>query len=316
MGGGFVSGREIAEYFCQNGSLCYAGIGCAVVLFFLLTLFFLLLSEKICSFDMFSKRYFGKLFPLLNILLSISVLIIISSMFAGTIALAEDLNISIFLMLATTIILCFFALKRGGSLLTKINIIVVPLMLIFLLVVSSSGFDSVVKSSEFDGLFDGVVYVFINIVSLGMFALEIGKNYTTRQKVIISLITSLIIGSVFVFVGRAIVASGAEGYTLPNIMLAKENIALRIGMRVCVYFGLFTTLISNVFVLANYLNNFIKEKTVSVLLVLSLGLFMGSIGFTYLVRYAYLITGILGILMVLVSFVKEKRIGRNLFFKS
>ena len=71
--------------------------------------------------------------------------------------------------------------------------------------------------------------------------------------------------------------------------------------------GMFTTLISCVFVFANYINSYIKNYKHSTMLSLLLGFISSLFGFDAIIGYAYIIIAIIGIYVVLNIVIKEKR---------
>lgn len=312
MGAGFVSGREVAAYFSRFGSYSVYSIILVTILLFVLILFFLLLSKKTNSFDSFAVRYFGRFHVVANWLLAFCVLILISSMFAGTISLADNLNVNKFILVGITLVLTFFVMQSDVKILSRMNMLIVPFV-IFVLIIVSIHISNVpnFESGFGECLFSGSAYVFINIVTLGLFILEIGEGYSLKQKIFISLISSVIIGSLLLLSSRAIVGKGLVGEDMPNLILSRDHGALYYCMQFCVYFGLFSTLCSNVFLLTNFINKYVSNYKLSLLLSLSCGFGISSIGFMAIVGYVYWIIAIIGVVMIMMVIRKEKRIDRK-----
>jgi len=313
LGAGFVSGREIAFYFGRFGLSAVLSIVLTVILFFVLVLFFFFLSNKTQDYKEFSSVYFGRCSSVFNWLLSICILIISSSMLAGTRSLADSLNINESIFVLGTLILTFFVVLGNIQSLSKINTILMPIVIVIMLVACKKGMCDIESGNTFGAMINGSNYVFINIVTLGMFVLEIGHKYTTKEKIIISLLSSLIIGVMLFVICFSIMSNGLVGETMPNLILAENNRILYICMQIGIFFGLFTTLIANILILCNFLNKYIKSRSFSLLITIFLSFLLSSFGFEIIVGYIYSIIGVVGIVLILSVVFNKKGKGINPF---
>lgn len=314
LGAGFVSGREIASYFSKFGNSSIYAIIVAVLLLFILIFAFLFLSSKVTSGMAFCKYYFGKWYKLVYFLMSISVLIVLGSMFAGTEALGRTLDICPPVFVILIAILSCLILMGNIKSLQKINLFLIPFILLMVVCVTWQK----VARVNFTGnilfaIASGGNYVFINIVSLGMFLLEIGHKYTLKERILISIISSMIIGVMLYLINNAILGNMLIDETFPTLVLASSNRVLYICMHLSIFFGLFTTLISNALVFSNYLETFIHSRFLSCLCTLILGLILSLFGFKAIIGYVYWIIGLIGGIMLLGVVFKEKgtRISRT-----
>ena len=308
LGAGFVSGREIACYFSQYGNFAYISIVIAVGLFFTLVMFFFMLSKDTCSVGNFSKSYFGKFSGFANFMLMLSVLIVSSSMLAGTLSLAECLNINKYVFVTITIVLTYFIVIGNVKMMSKINSIVVPVLIAIVAIVSTINIgQGEVCVNAFQSIFSGINYMFINIVSLGMFLLEIGCRYTRKEKVLISIISSVIVGVLLVLATTAISSNNMVSEIMPMLKLAECNKVLFFVTQISIYFGLFTTLISNVFLLGNYVNSHVGNYKLSVAISIALSYILSLCGFDIIVGFVYSIIGVFGIALVISVCIKEHR---------
>lgn len=313
LGAGFVSGREVASYFSRFGSISNVAIIFTSLLFSLIIFFFLSISSKVHSFDEFSKKYFGKTSELVNWLFAFSLMILVSSMFAGASSLAKNLGVSSILFLCVTFILCFFIIKKELGFLTKLNMLLVPLFIFILLsiadckIIAISNFSSIAKAIS-----SGVSYVFINIVTLGFFVLEIGSNYTKKQKIWISIGCGVLIGVLLFIVNNTILTGSVVEESMPNLNLAKKHNLLLIVFEICIYLAILSTLITNAYVLIKFINKYIKNLTLSVLLILTTGLTISILGFEVIVGYIYSIIAIVGFVIIIISLIEEKK-NRKIF---
>ena len=129
LGAGFVSGREIAFYFAKFGMSSIVSIVVTTIIFLLLTLFFLFLSDKFHNFEAFCSCCFGKYSNIINSLLALSILIISGTMLAGTFSLADELNISNSILVFITMVITFLTVMGNAKSITKVNVFLVPFLI-------------------------------------------------------------------------------------------------------------------------------------------------------------------------------------------
>ena len=98
---------------------------------------------------------------------------------------------------------------------------------------------------------------------------------------------------------------------MPNLKMVEETGFLYVSMQLCIYFGLFTTLISNTLILHNYLNKAVNNRVVSLMVVLFLSFLLSMFGFEVIVGYIYSFIGVVGVFIVLRVLLKKEK--RNLF---
>lgn len=306
LGAGFVSGREVASYFSRFGCMSILAIIVCVILMFLLMLFFLFLSKTKHKGFYFVDSYFGGVSGGIRLLISVSVLIVISSMFAGTMSLAETFGVNKILFMLFTILFAFLIVMGNVKSLANINIILIPLLILILFWVCLEpiSFDFFTSNSA-SAIISGGNYVFINIMSIGLFLLEIGGEYNRKEKVLISAITTFVIAIMLVLVNNAILTNKCIDDTFPVLSLITNSRTLYVILQSAIYFGLFTTLISNVFVLSNYVNVYLKNYKISVILSLVSGVLLSFIGFKFIVGYVYWIIGLIGFVVVVWVGIKE-----------
>lgn len=307
LGAGFVSGREIASYFSKFGKSSIYGIVVAVLLLFSLILAFLFLSSKVHSTRNFCKYYFGRCGNLIYFLMSICVLIVLSSMFAGTISLGQTFHINSHLFVALTLILAYLIVVKNLDTFQNVNLFLIPFVLVMVCIVvwgNMGGCDfagNIVYSMA-----SGGNYVFINIVSLGMYLLEIGHKYTNKERWLVAIISSVIIGVMLYFINSAILHNMLIDDVFPTLTLAGRSSVLYVCMQISIFFGLFTTLISNAIIFNNYISNVISSRYLSSFVTLSLGLILSSFGFATIVGYIYWIIGVIGGILIVGIILKEK----------
>ena len=83
---------------------------------------------------------------------------------------------------------------------------------------------------------------------------------------------------------------------MPILVLSNgRGVFIKLITAICLYLGMFTTLISCVFVFTNYINSYIKNYKHSTMLSLLLGFISSLFGFDAIIGYAYIIIAIIGI---------------------
>jgi len=137
FGAGFVSGREIAFYFSRFGWASLLSVVLTVLLFFVLVLFFFRVSNNVSGMNDFCNVYFGRASRLVDWLLAICVLITSGSMIAGTRSLAESLNFDETFFLIMTIILTFLVVVGNVKSLSRVNMLMVPFLIIVFIIETS-----------------------------------------------------------------------------------------------------------------------------------------------------------------------------------
>ncbi len=300
MGAGFVSGREIACYFSTFGKYSFLGVIIAIILMFLLIYFFFRLSCSCSSFDSFVCTYFSKSGKVINWLFALCLFILSSSMFAGSLAIAETVNISKIIFALITAILAYLVVIGNIGLLKKINFILVPIIILTMFFVCVGQVNvSVNYGSLVLSILGSTNYVFMNIVTLGLFILETGRECSRKQALIVSAISSVIIGVLLFVCNNAIIVNNLLSVPMPMLALAtKKGFWVWVVTAITIWIGLFTTVISTLFVLSNYVNKYVGNYSLTLIMLLALTCVASTFGFAFLVAYVYWIIGIVGVILV------------------
>ena len=310
LGAGFVSGREIASYFSRFGEYSILAIILAGILLFVLIYFFLWLSNRTNAFYKFIAFYFGKFGNIINVLFALSLFILTSSMIAGSMSIADAFHCSPYLFAILTIVCSYLIVVGNEKLISKINVILVPIIIITIVAVYGIEFDvNVGYGNLFLSLFQSVNYVLINIVTLGLYILQIGHKYSGRQKLFAAILTSGIITILMLICNSEIIGNNLVDDAMPMLTLS-NNISSVLGILsgVMIWCALLTTIVSCVYLLANYLHSFIRNYKLCVFIILLAGLMCSVFGFSFIVNYIYAIIGVVGLVLVLTVAKKEKEI--------
>lgn len=315
LGAGFVSGKEVARYFSIFGKYSLLGILVLSILMFFLLMFFLFISNKVDNFKEFINKYFFKESGVLRFLFVFTMTIFIGSMFAGNLVLAEYFNVNKIVMILITSILTFLLVVGKVKFLSAINMILMPMIICFLVYLTFSfKIGNYVEGSAPLSILSSLNYCMINIVPLGVFIIDIKnrRKLTKKEIVLISAIVSMVIMILLIIYNNSILLNNLEGVSMPIIVLGcSGGIILKIVTFISLYFGMITTLISCVFVVSNYINEYISDYRHSTMLTINLGLIVSFFGFNVIVDYVYILIAIIGFYFVVSSVIKEKRNLKN-----
>jgi uncharacterized membrane protein YkvI len=150
VGAGFATGKEIVEFFTINGLYGAIGILLSGLLFIWLGTKMMLLSIDIQAFSVqeFNRYLFGK--NIGTIINGITILVLIgvtSVMLSGAGAVFEEqLQLNRHLGILLTIAVSAIVLTRGIDGVFSVNVVVVPIMMLFIVGLSSTTFHTILPS--------------------------------------------------------------------------------------------------------------------------------------------------------------------------
>lgn len=308
FGAGFASGKEIVTYFCAFGGASYWGIATCVIVFFLLLLFFFWLSQKVGGLDGLIQEYFCGYRKFIKILFAICILILVSAMFAGAGSVGETLGINKWIAIGLTAIVIFVCNYFGLKGISGLNAIIVPMMMGVMLVVMCKSFGYASMEWRIMPLFSGTTYAFINMLMLGLFLLEVGKNYTKKECVLASIWSTGIICVLLVICNFGLLSIANLGLDMPMLYLAKLcGGGLYVSSVIAIWLAILTTLFSNVYVLDTFFGGVVSHKGFRLAFIILLSIIVSQLGFDIMVRYMYLFIGVVGVILVLVVGLKERK---------
>ncbi|MDR3091229.1 MAG: hypothetical protein LBU36_03380 [Clostridiales bacterium] len=133
IGAGFMSGREIIDFFLKYGDLGYAGMLLSCLAFYLCGrfVFEICLITGISSYREFSLKIFGAASPFLEFGSSVFMLALFSAMLAAAGSLCSEIwGIPVIIGSASAAALCFAVFLTGVSGFARLNLLLTPFMLI------------------------------------------------------------------------------------------------------------------------------------------------------------------------------------------
>ena len=200
IGSGFSTGKEIAVFFSRFGYYSFLFIPLSAVLFYFAFYFLMYKGREKLQSQRNSK--------LVLVLMLVSASVFSASMFAGIGNCANDVSkVLKYILLFSVLLLCFFACFKKLEFLSKVNLILIPILLAIILIFfifafPKSSFVGFPKQGFlvefFGGAFYTVLYIVLNLSLSSIVIADTGRNLTKKQIKCASLISAIIL-SVFMF---------------------------------------------------------------------------------------------------------------------
>ncbi len=317
IGAGFASGREILAFFAGSTLSMVLAVPAAGVLFYLVGLIFFNLGRRVSTGKMFEvsgvllKRYAG----VFNFFLAFSYLILFAAMLAGADALFKEslgyrggFPFLSLLMLAAAI----FVTRKGLKGLLNVNSVLVPIVVAFIIAAcalslsapagtASRAWEEIGSKGVIHSLFNATLYVAMNMLLSSPILISSGRDMTLRQAKAASFTAAAIITALLTLMlaTMRLNYSELEGAEMPMVALAVKSMPLLGALSAIVLsFAIFTTLISTVYPLKEYMTGFFKSEA-ALYAFLSVTAFLFSrMGFSYIITYIYPIQGIIGAVFI------------------
>ncbi|MGM7720084.1 YkvI family membrane protein [Metabacillus sp. Hm71] len=318
VGAGFATGREIVEFFTKYGVFGLAGILLAGFLFISLGIKMLVLSKRINaeSYQDLMTFLFGRKFgSFVNLFMLIILLGLTSIMLSGAGAIFyEQLNLPVRIGVIITILLTIGVMFFGVNGLFSVNIIVVPMLILFstILAVRSFSIEPFFNipsepASSFKWILSAFSYAAFNLTMSAAVLVPLA-NEIQDEKV---LKRGGFLGGLLLTI--ILISSHLALSTLPN--LTQYEIPMAEAMKttfyafyfiyIAVIYGeVFTSVIGNLFGLEKQVLSYINlPRMVIVIAILSAAAFISKFGYSSLISllypiFGYICLGVLALLML------------------
>ncbi|MCM3160165.1 hypothetical protein [Metabacillus litoralis] len=316
VGAGFATGREIVEFFTKYGVFGLAGILLVGLIFVYTGTKMLILSKRInaASYQDLMIFLFGKkIGRFINIFMLIILLGLTSIMLSGAGAIfKEQLGLSVRLGVVITILLTIAVMSFGIKGLFSVNIIVVPMLVLFSTILAVQSFSieplTVIPdktSATFKWILSAVSYAAFNLTMAAAVLVPLA-NEIQDEKV---LKRGGILGGVFLT--AILFSSHIALSTLPNVMdydipmaeVMKTTFYAIYFIYIAVIYGeVFTSVIGNLYGLERQVASFLNiPSMIIVCSILCVAAFISKFGYSSLISTLYPIFGYvcLGVLLLL-----------------
>lgn len=295
IGSGFLSGKEIVVFFSRFGLMSFPCIVLAFFLFWALFYFFLTHGQGAIE-----RLKVSKFSNLINILICLTLS---SAMFAGSIDLVSFTGIA-FSCLVLFIILacCYYIIRNGIGSLEKLNLLLVPLMVVLLIVcvgklLVKGQLEAGVYSFSYVGIFYSIMYVFLNCSNSGLVIAHVGSGLTRKQKARVSFFSALVL-CVILLLANIVLLENNTVFAEDMPLLALFAGGTKTVMQVVILFGCVTTLFSLVYSVSQSLRGLFKSRLMVYSLSVVVPLVISFLGFGPIVSYLYPVTSVLGIALL------------------
>lgn len=304
IGAGFSSGREVYVFFARFGWLSIPMAVFVGMCLYLLFMYFLNLKPHKNS----------AMYKVFEIVINIATFILCSTMFAGCYTLTDMIGFWIlFLTLVISLIQCFARLDG----LKVVNYILLPLILVCIFVLAVISPLKVVVVGSGLAFSSCAKYVGLNCILLSMFLIQIGENYTQKEKKTASIISSVVLVFFIILISLVVMGMDIDVATsnMPLVTLAfGEGKIFGFVVSLVVWAGLITTLVSGLFVVVNTTskitikNHKSVSNIISVIVVLACFAF-SFVGWDFLTGKVYSVTGLMSIIVIVGEIINEFVLG-------
>lgn len=306
VGAGFASGKEIVEFFVQYGTQGLVGIILATMLFIWAGIRVMLIAYRIQadSYQEVSTYLFGHPFgTVFNTLLLTVLLGTTSVMLAATGAIFwESFRLSPQIGIWFSMILIFFVTKKGLFAIHHVNSIFVPMLigftvLVFLYTKPWLDTNVVVESLRpWAWLSSPFYYVALNVTLTQAVLIPMGRQSTSEKPLILGgIIGGLGIGLLLLlaYASLSVKMPGIHHAEMPMIaVLQGLGPTIPFLFSLLVYAEIFSTLVANVFGLAQQIRQVTPLRGPTILLgILLICYLISFIGFSSLLRFLYPLFG-------------------------
>ena len=326
VGAGFASGREVYIYFARFGFWGLVMTIVAGITFFLLGYIFLQLGKncKADSLTDFFKLLFGKFAHIFEIIIIFSYIIVLGAMFAGFDSLQGIIfqNFDFPIISIIGALLCVVTVLGGIDKISKLNGILLPLLLIFLFAIftvaifktSNFNFENIFNfsySSLLNSIGCCIIFVCSNMFLTGFILMKTGSNTTKNVDKKASVLTGIVLTVITFLSSLSIILNPVSiQYDMPFVYLAfgVSNIFVILSV-VILWLAIFTTAVATMFTISWWLNGYINDKHISIAITCLVSFLLSRVGFSVIIDFFYPLTGFMDIVFVICAIVLYKRVN-------
>jgi uncharacterized membrane protein YkvI len=319
VGAGFASGQEIFQFFSRFGKAGLVGLLLAVTLFGIASnqVFKIGLRLKTNSYREFLVYLLGpRLLPGADLFLTLFLLLLVGVMFAGSGAVFAALHLERGMGVVLTGLIVVGVLSRGLSGLVKVNLVIIPLMFVFCLIVAGHAFYSFSVSARPLPAAHGcwvlaaLQFTAYNLVLAAPVLLALAQNYSDPIVLRIgNWLGSIALGVLAVLIHWSILAhfTVLQASALPMVTLAKQvNGGVFWGYSLILWGEMLTTLLADVYSLGQRLCVWSGWPFRRWAVILSLtGIFVSNWGFVNLIAFFYPVYGCLSLVLLVLILAKD-----------
>ncbi|WP_163150132.1 hypothetical protein [Anoxybacillus sp. MB8] len=312
VGAGFATGKEIVQFFTQYGAIGFVTIATSGGLFIFFGTRLMMMAARLHarSYEQLNAYLFGKFGFLVNLFMFVVLFSVTSVMLSGAGAVFEEqLHMPAYVGLVLTIILAFVTMLFGLNGILSVNMIVVPMMVIFSLSIAiMNGSDVVWTKPPLAAFFSPFAYVAFNLAMAQVVLVPLATEVKDEQTIRLGgwlggMLLMFILFSSHVALS---LLPQLSSYSIPMAEVVKRSLASFYSLYVVIIYGeIFTSFIAGVFGLHRKLALFFQQPTF-ILIVLLLAMYAFSlIGYHALLTFLYPLFGYMSIIFIFLLFYRK-----------
>ncbi|GGE57597.1 GerAB/ArcD/ProY family transporter [Priestia taiwanensis] len=326
VGAGFATGKEIVEFFTVHGLYGAIGILLSGILFIWLGTKMMLLSVDIQAFSVqeFNRYLFGNTVGTIINGITIVVLIGVTSvMLSGAGAVFEEqLHLNRQLGIILTVAISLLVLQKGIEGVFSVNVIVVPIMMLFIIGLSSTTFSTSLASIgqtipegpvNIKWFINPFAYVALNLVLAQSVLVPLAHEVQDKKAIMKGGILGGI-GLCFILLSSHLAISSIESFHTYNIPMAEVIRQLNYVFHFLFIFiilgEIFTTVVGNVFGISKQLQSiFDIPYFIVVVVVICVAYSISFVSYSPLLSFLYPLIGWVSLAFLpLVAFKTKKHL--------
>lgn len=320
IGAGFASGKEILVFFGNTGNyFAFACFFCGI-LFSLTAILFMqgAKSNNLYTLSDISKKTFKGGYRIFDIFIILCQMIVLSAMIAGVDSLFKEVfnfGSSFPLFSLFSLILCGIIISFGINGLLEINSVLVPVIIIFIviIVITKPSADTqnlapglLEQVSLSSSIFSCMLYVGMNMLLAINVLVSPCKKLEKKQIFIGAIFGAVIIGLLMFIIGKNLFSSTEEILNSDMPLLFSTNGMPGFFRLICViviWCGIFTTMVSSMFPVVEYVKPLVNNKFLNILIVSGAGFLLSRIGFSVIVKFLFPVMGIVGVVFIIIFYI-------------
>lgn len=301
IGAGFASGKEIEVFFTSKGNLNIVSLIILFLGFYVTIRQFLYIGKKYNINDIYSlNKCLFKKNRVFDYITTIFYFIICGAMISGISSLLKNIfNDYIYLLVMFVILgILLFITTKDLNFISIVNAIFIPIIIIFIITIGiiKIDFSNIKVEVNILNTLTQILYVLFYIGINVYLSSALISSCDIKKYKLTAFITSGIL-SILVLISILILKSNVVNSDLPYLQISSHiNKFIYIFCFVCIFLGIFTTLISTTKILSNTVrqNNSKNSELFCAFIVVGISYLISLIGFSNIVSYLYPVIGLVG----------------------
>lgn len=320
VGAGFASGAEIYLFFNSYGYNGFFGIFlCGIITSFIIFLVLKITYENNINnyYDFLTFKIKNKL--IINIINNIVNIFLLTSFFvmvSGIIFLFKKINLNNYFIYFLFILILYFSLIKNLDGLIKINKILIPILIIFIVffyhklnIYINNNFILNINYKK-NWILSSFLYSSYNCVLLIPLLISLKKEINNKKQIkYISFFSGffIIFLAFIIYKLNFILGDNINTFEMPLLYVStKLGILYEYLYGIIIFFAIFTSTVSSGYAFLNNISKNNKQYKFLCIIICIFSIFISSFGFSNLVNNLYPFFGYLGIIQIMLIFLKNK----------